>query len=859
MLSRQGIAKRGLLEASIISESDKVETYARSFLRATDLSSLQAVYDSGAEYIVLPSDFTPSGFPKYSNNYKMAYWQIYDEVNERMPPPEVMLKKMGQEISWISSCYVNDYLKAFRDFSQASDFVISLPDPELIPIITRVKSIDDKIVSIEGEKLYFLKATEIEDKEINTVRGFTPYSNVSAKFKKIIEITWEVISNDKFGACVVGHTQDSAQKCLNDTADNYKTANPEINFSFKILPGEFQVSGSQARAFINVSIFDISNNYTLYSFPNNFVKIGFIGVNFLAKAGDFEDRSDEVNAQSLFAVQPSCPSGLGIISPNNNICNFFKVSPTTSCQKTKPLEVYNTFSSKPALQEFRSNPGIMLGVDADMAYDLSRDGYTWKDAATGVTNTNVNKLFRNKGVDWSRIMLFWNETETGGGGFGEYYNSLDYVNNSLVLAKNAGLKVAVVLSLIDGWNRRGGFVNLSQITIPSRYNASAAKFYKFDELDENERLSIIEEYAENVDKHFKKYGINVDLYEIGNEIDYGYAGVFDDTHGTDADWYKQNIWPYEAEAMKAAIRGIRKSNPTASIETHLMTWWDRDWVYNFTKFMLDSGVELNYTALSYYPTSFNENWRWMQDVYQNVGYLLSNIDYARQELLDDGYNIKFIIAEYSYSSGELWGWLKENFNNPIKGFSWSNYDADTTAYIKSICPKCQNTPSYPFTPQGQANWLNDSFDAVYTDNNITGTFYLVPEAATFGWDNFASVFYNGEPTGGFNYDTYEVCNDFTGTYEDTCVGDTLYEYDCHTSNICYYDKEDCAAGCSNGACSPTTTTTTSSTTTTTTISPCTCTNWEATFTCCSSMEKYIRTCTPAGCQDESKCEGPCFV
>jgi hypothetical protein len=44
------------------------------------------------------------------------------------------------------------------------------------------------------------------------------------------------------------------------------------------------------------------------------------------------------------------------------------------------------------------------------------------------------------------------------------------------------------------------------------------------------------------------------------------------------------------------------------------------------------------------------------------------------------------------------------------------------------------------------------------------------------------------------------------------------------------------------------------------IQTCTCTVWEATFTCCSySKEKWTRTCNPRGCQAESKCEGYCFV
>jgi len=47
---------------------------------------------------------------------------------------------------------------------------------------------------------------------------------------------------------------------------------------------------------------------------------------------------------------------------------------------------------------------------------------------------------------------------------------------------------------------------------------------------------------------------------------------------------------------------------------------------------------------------------------------------------------------------------------------------------------------------------------------------------------------------------------------------------------------------------------------------CACANWQPTFTCCygisgfgSGKERWSRTCNPAGCDTESKCEGSCFV
>jgi hypothetical protein len=59
----------------------------------------------------------------------------------------------------------------------------------------------------------------------------------------------------------------------------------------------------------------------------------------------------------------------------------------------------------------------------------------------------------------------------------------------------------------------------------------------------------------------------------------------------------------------------------------------------------------------------------------------------------------------------------------------------------------------------------------------------------------------------------------------------------------------------------TTTIRTSTTTrqTTTTVS-CTCTAWKPTYVCCPAGKgKWTRTCTPKGCQAESKCEGFCSV
>jgi len=333
---RQHTEKRYLVEASLISKSDKVETYVRSFQRATDLSSLQAIHDAGTEHIVLPYDFSSSGYPQYSDNYKMAYWQIFDEENNKMPLPEIMLNKIRQKVSWISTCYLNDYLKAFGDFSQASDFEMTIPDPDLSPVIARA-TFDGQTIRVEGEEISFQRTAEVDEQEINIVRRFNPYSNVDTRLGEIIQLAWDIVDNDRLGNLVIVTEGGSLQNELDNFALNLEGANPVIDVNFEILDSQDDVSGR--RAIINVSIYDSSQDYVFYSFPNDNVRIYYLGVNFLAKVGDSGVIGEKISASSLTGFDDcSGYSGLGIISPKDtaDICEFFKVAPTI-CQDTDGL------------------------------------------------------------------------------------------------------------------------------------------------------------------------------------------------------------------------------------------------------------------------------------------------------------------------------------------------------------------------------------------------------------------------------------------------------------------------------------------------------------------------------------------
>ena len=340
---RHHTEKKYLFEAGLISESDKVETYVRSFLRATDLSSLQSIYDSGRGAIILPYD---SGW-KYSPAYKLPYWKIYDDdLSTFIPPPSIMVNKFKQRISWISSNYLQNYQSAYRDFAENSGFEIDIPDPTSNPIIVRVTDFSEDGIKTEGDLLSFHLNAEVEDQEIDIVRIFNPYSEIDVKLERIIEIAIDdVVEPDILDNCIITEANDvDAQGCLNIEASGLEAApeNSGIGFIFEIKDNDFTDPGHWA--IIRVLIYDISRDYTFYSFSSDSVELGSLGVNFLVKVGNEDDGGVE---ESVFTgISNTCGSELGIIEGELGIdeCNYFTVAPTNPCEDPDGGKDYETSS-----------------------------------------------------------------------------------------------------------------------------------------------------------------------------------------------------------------------------------------------------------------------------------------------------------------------------------------------------------------------------------------------------------------------------------------------------------------------------------------------------------------------------------
>jgi len=347
LFKKENTEHRQLLEASLISKSDKVETYVRSFLRATDLSSLQGIDAFGTGQIILPYEFDST----YHNTYNMPYWQIYEEL---IPPKEVLLNTARQKTAWVSSCYAENYFNSYQEFSDE----VTLDG---ISILTTDSINNDEILVKQSPDLPDLSATLSGDfgwgeskNEITIIRSFRPYSRIDTKFGKVVERAEDIVYGDLLGKLIRNEIYihdienlNEVRNKLDELANNPSLAEPDIKIILKIPRSNDYVYDSgtgNAAAIINVTIYDNSINYSFYDFPENKIMMRYLGVNFLAKVGDqgLLGVGDEVQAQTL---TKDCTSGLEIITPNDNICDFFTLAPTKTCDDSDGGKDYETPST----------------------------------------------------------------------------------------------------------------------------------------------------------------------------------------------------------------------------------------------------------------------------------------------------------------------------------------------------------------------------------------------------------------------------------------------------------------------------------------------------------------------------------
>jgi arabinogalactan endo-1,4-beta-galactosidase len=303
---------------------------------------------------------------------------------------------------------------------------------------------------------------------------------------------------------------------------------------------------------------------------------------------------------------------------------------------------------------------FLLGIDANYALAMKQLGLSWYDE--NGRKVEPYEFFAGKGINSARIRLWVGE---------EGPSKLKYALETAKRAKEVKMDILLVLFLSDRW------ADLYKQPMPEIWT----------NLDFNQKKEAIESYTKRVTERFEKENIEVGMYSIGNEINYGLCGIFayNKKGRKKIGWLKNKIWSKVATLIKAGISGVKSIDSNVKIMLHIaMTKPEFDKA--FFKTMSDLNVEFDYVGLSYYPTISGDP--------DNTS--LS----ATIEAISEVFNGSIYIVEYAYPSsvprGQIWF-----MNKQVSG--------------------------YPFTPEGQKNWIEDFLHYCREHPKINGAFYWSPE------------------------------------------------------------------------------------------------------------------------------------
>lgn len=321
------------------------------------------------------------------------------------------------------------------------------------------------------------------------------------------------------------------------------------------------------------------------------------------------------------------------------------------------------------------NRAKSIGFDAGFVLEMESKGLRW---SRGGRERDPYALLREAGGDSARIRLWTGDDGPSG---------LDQALRAARRAQDAGLKPHLVVFLSEGW------ADMVKQPAPALWRG----------LSSEKRLAAIEAYAERVTARFRAAGIRVEHYEIGNEIDFGVSGVFEEEwpKRVSLEYMSQRIWPEMAPLLLAAQRGVRRADPKARFCLHLARWDEPEYAVRFWRFMESRGVAVDVPGVSYFPTS---------SARESDRPLARFREHARRMHAALGRPI--LVCEFAHPASPSFPGQFAEWNKPV--------------------------PGYPLDEAGQRRWVSDFLNLVRAEPALAGAIYWSPEWYRSGmWEAFA--------------------------------------------------------------------------------------------------------------------------
>jgi arabinogalactan endo-1,4-beta-galactosidase len=373
----------------------------------------------------------------------------------------------------------------------------------------------------------------------------------------------------------------------------------------------------------------------------------------------------------------------------------------------------------PPATEFRISVSVSPFVEL-----LFQKGIVFTDGKLSAKNPEeLQKLFAAHGANevYARVAT----TQKYRVGFGDH--SMDRALERARMAKALGLSFNPELGLFNiyGDARCQPAPDLSDypnIRVPGPWTS----------LTIDQMLPVLRSYGAVAARQILGTGVKVRLWDIGNEVEFGVAGVAvspmpggcDDTAGG-PNWYKApdhvdpaigrmsagqlmnmpeaqrlswleaHLWPHEARILAAVAEGIRSVDPQARFSTHVsgVTSVLPTQALAFFNAMRAGGFDPDELGVSYYPTSSAQPRDRLQ-AFKDMAVAIHR-----------GLGRPVFIAEFGYPAARMGG-----------VFSWNDAIA-----------------GYPLSPAGQATFIRDLVAWGTGSGVLSGIRPWAPDLAASGW------------------------------------------------------------------------------------------------------------------------------
>ena len=306
---------------------------------------------------------------------------------------------------------------------------------------------------------------------------------------------------------------------------------------------------------------------------------------------------------------------------------------------------------------------FMTGVDANYSLGLAESGIRWKVADKEV---DLFQALRQAGIDSFRVRVWTGDDGPSG---------RKYAGAVAKRAQAAGLKPFLVLFLSENWS------DYVKQPAPAAWKGLAF----------SEKLTKVSAYSENTARYIRELGVDAEIFEIGNEIDFGICGEFEEAWERRFNYahMQKQVWSKAAQVIRAAEQGIQRAYPRAKFILHLTQWWNPDFCIVFLETMRHHDVQVDFVGLTFFPSSGLSDKNTFSALGQNVEKI---VEKARRPV---------IICEYAYPSTPKFGGQFAAWNKEVAG--------------------------YPISQTGQKKWIADFLAFCHSEQQIQGAFYWSPE------------------------------------------------------------------------------------------------------------------------------------